>query len=390
MNNKVEEYNNMDLSNIFLKKNIDNDDNINKDLNKFQKLNNMFFEYTKKELQYVNEDIKDLYKEKEEKYYDNELFSICSRKYEKIIKMQKDRFQKFNINRNITIQEDKKQQVKKEFSKNTDGTSVAIHKNAIIREEYECYDDVIYNNKEKVCMQYLLNYNKGDNGLIDGYNIKYLNETFKGNIIKNVLILFLYLLFLTGLFFKVKSIGDSVFFGKFIVLSIILTIMIIRVVPKVRKKKNKKRIKVKDSSKERDFANKFPLISLDTFLLDLSCVIKAIHYTNNETDVEKYVEDIDLFDVIKLYTNIIECSISDIKLLNITQDNKYIKINIRCISKLYKFTSESNDNSFLNKRNNKNCNNIKINYEETLITVRTLRDNKKENDFKICEYRILK
>lgn len=354
------------LDNMFLKENIDNNDKILEDISNFQKLN------------------------------DNEISSLCTKNYATIFKMQKDRFNKFNLKRIVKIEEDKKskkQEIQKEYSKNVNGTSAAMYKNCIIYEEYRCYDDVIYDSKEKVYMQYLINYNNDtQNGLVDGYNIEYFNETIKSNLLKNALVIFLYLLFLTGLFFKVKSIGDSIFFGKFVILAIILSVIIIRMVPKIRMKRNKKlkaKVQLKDSRVEKDFACKFPLMSLGTFMLDLGSKIKAIHYANNEIEVSHFVKDIDLFEVIKSYENIVQCSISDMKLLNISQNNESIKINLRCIAKLYEFSNEINDDLLLHK-GNENCNNINVTNEEILITIRALRDNTNDYDFKICEYKILK
>ena len=130
-------------------------------------------------------------------------------------------------------------------------------------------------------------------------------------------------------------------------------------------------------------------MSLGTFMLDLGSKIKAIHYANNEIEVSHFVKDIDLFEVIKSNENIVQCSISDMKLLNISQNNESIKINLRCIAKLYEFSNEINDDLLLHK-GNENCNNINVTNEEILITIRALRDNTNDYDFKICEYKILK
>ena len=347
----------------FLKDNINNDEKLHKDLKYFQKLKDEFFEDDKNE----------------------EFFSLCSNNYKKIIKMQKEKFDKYNIRRSIKIKEE---EIKKAFSKNINSRNLYVDIKNTICKEYICYDEVLYKGKEKSHLEYLINYNNdSQKGFTESCNTKYLNENIKQSFFKYIVIFLLYLLFLVGLFFKLKSIGGTMIFIRYAILATVLSILIVKIVPKIKKRRNKKKKRTINSSAELQFYKKYPLINLNAFLLGLVWKIKAVHYANNENDLQGIVHNLDLYDIVKSYENVFECSVNDIKLINIYEDRSTIKINIRCFLRLYRFTDDYKEN-FSNKKSS-GCNNIKVTNEELLITLKALNNDNCDNDFKISEYKIL-
>lgn len=364
-------------------KNISDIKELTKEVSDFTKYYNDYYKDYHLEDRELDEEISD-YKKTEDKVYES-----SSDKFRRLLKLRRERLKSFNIKCTNTIKFtneildslllSNKEEGTYGFYINKKDNLVVFKKPLEINKNYYLSDEKIFSESSKAIGEFLINHNKGEDCLINNFNIRNIKKITNYLYLNIVVIALLYLIFSIGMMMKLKQINGDYADLRFIIIGLILSIFLIRIVPKIKKRKL---LKLTRSSESRNLVS--VIEGSDDFFMEIDYLLKLIHYSNDVCDLDDNNIECEMYDIISNYKNVLECNMIQGQIVDASNQYQKKVLSVLCRLELNKWIF---DEEAINRENKKSS--IRKGIKKTEEKVLLIIEKTNETPILIKEYKII-